>query len=207
MQFERWFRLSGEPGSGVSCDEKGLFVGATPLLERTAGPDGRAEWRPRPWTGLNCDLGKAYSLPVDFGEKTGGLASVGRALDRGEIVLAQIAALLLQIPDPPALMKSEHDGSEVPGPALALQAGGLLRDPAAERREKAQANSSIGPKKAGSLWRLGKYNHNHDERGRFTTAEGAVEPDGAGSKRPKGIQVAFDVESKTKGNDDAAAIA
>jgi hypothetical protein len=39
---------------------------------------------------------------------------------------------------------------------------------------------------------LGKYNHNHDERGRFSTTENAVDPVGRTRSRPhpKGVQIA-----------------
>ncbi len=45
---------------------------------------------------------------------------------------------------------------------------------------------------AGSTTGLGKYNHYHDEAGRFTTADNAVEPFGPTRnwQRPKGVQVA-----------------
>ena len=42
MEFARYFRLSEAEGRGVRCDESGLYVGATPLLERKASPSGRA---------------------------------------------------------------------------------------------------------------------------------------------------------------------
>ncbi len=146
-QFERYFRLADESGAGVRCDAKVLFIGETSLLERTRGPSGLLEWRPRPLFDLNRDLGKCYGLPVDFSSKIGGLAAVARALDRGDLVHAQIAALLLQIPDPPGLTKTPRTTSEITELARRLQASGLLKadwDPAKHPRWPAESPDGVG---------------------------------------------------------------
>ena len=52
---------------------------------------------------------------------------------------------------------------------------------------------------------VGKYNQYHDERGRFATAEDAVEPGTGGAKPPKGVQVAANDDAKTKSDASAAA--
>jgi hypothetical protein len=127
MQFERYFRLADRLGSGVRCDSHGVFVGDTPLLERGVDRVGRAEWRPRSLSDLNCDLSKVYGLPVEFSPKIGGLATVARALGRDDVVHAQIATLLLQIPNPPALTKSGPTREEAFDVARALRAGDLLQ--------------------------------------------------------------------------------
>jgi hypothetical protein len=44
---------------------------------------------------------------------------------------------------------------------------------------------------------LGKHNQNHDEAGRFTTAENAVEPGAGDAKPPKGVQVASRTDTRT----------
>ncbi len=67
MQFDRYFRLADGVGTGVCRDERGLFVGDTPLLEQVAARTGRAEWRSRRLSDLNCELAKACGLPVEFG--------------------------------------------------------------------------------------------------------------------------------------------
>ena len=113
MQFERFFRLDAEPGSGVLCDERGLFVGDAPLLERDSEQVGAAKWRSRPIRKLNRELAKAYDLPIAFDAKMRGLATVAGALNRGDIAKAQIAALLLQLPDPPALTKSDPTSADI----------------------------------------------------------------------------------------------
>ena len=68
-QIGRRFGLSDERGSGVSCDEKGVFVGAVPLLELCHGRKGLEQWRPRAAADLNRDLSKRYGLPVEFNAK------------------------------------------------------------------------------------------------------------------------------------------
>jgi len=147
MQFERCFRLADRAGSGVCCNSQGLFVGETALLERADAADKCSSWRPRPLAALNLDLGRAYGLPVEFGAKIGGLATVARALGRGDLAYAQIATLLLQIPDPPPLTKVDLTSQERIDLARALQAGGLLNrdwDPAKHPRWPAHSPDSVG---------------------------------------------------------------
>lgn len=160
MQFARHFRLSDAIGRGVRCDESGLYVGATPLLKCSASPDGRAAWRPRLLADLNRDLGETYGAPVTLAAKLGGLASVARALDRGDLAHAQVAALLLGLPDPRgnAVGKSMSAGAD--DLAAQLKAAGV----AAASLDEASETPS----------RSEKFNPYHDERGRFTDAGGAV---------------------------------
>jgi hypothetical protein len=113
--ISRFFRLNVD---GVRCDERGLFVGGAPMLEHSARPGGREGWTPRPAAELNCDLEACYDFPVDASAKQGGLAVVARALERDDLALAQIAALLLRFPDPPSLTK---DSSAQGAAALARQ--------------------------------------------------------------------------------------
>jgi hypothetical protein len=53
---------------------------------------------------------------------------------------------------------------------------------------------------------FGKYNQYHDERGRFATADDAVEPSAGGPKAPKGVQVAANDDAKTKSDARGATI-
>lgn len=106
----RFFRLSDE---GVRCDGRGLFVGDAPMLVRSPRPDGGHAWAARPLDELNRDLGARYGLPVDAAAKRGGLAGVAQALERDDLALAQIAALLLRFPDPPSLAKGDATGGSV----------------------------------------------------------------------------------------------
>lgn len=98
----RFFRLSDD---GVRCDETGLFVGGAPMLDRSPRPGGGHAWTMRPLDEQNHALGARYGFPVDSAAKHGGLAGVARALERGDLALAQISALLLRFPDPPSLVK------------------------------------------------------------------------------------------------------
>jgi hypothetical protein len=121
--ISRFFRLNVD---GVRCDERGLFVGGAPTLERSARPGGRESWKTRPAAALNRDLEACYGFPVDASAKQGGLTVVAEALERGDLALAQITALLLQFPDPPSLTKDDSaQGAE----ALAWQLieSGLLK--------------------------------------------------------------------------------
>ena len=121
--ISRFFRLNVD---GIRCDERGLFVGGAPTLERSARPGGRESWKTRPAAALNRDLEACYGFPVDASAKQGGLTVVAEALERGDLALAQIAALLLRFPDPPSLTK---DYSARGAEALAWQLieSGLLK--------------------------------------------------------------------------------
>ena len=98
----RFFRLSDE---GVRCDENGLFVGGAPLLAASPRPRGGVAWAARPADEQRHDLGSRYGFPVDVAAKREGLAGVARALEHGDLALAQVSALLLRFPDPPSLAK------------------------------------------------------------------------------------------------------
>jgi hypothetical protein len=140
----RSFALSNDRGSGVSCGEKGLFLGAVPLLEQ-AEANGR--WRPRPVSDLNVEVSDCYGLPIEFDAKIGGLAAVSSALNRGDLLHAQIATLHLQIPDPPCVAKSLQTVAQIVDLARQLRASGLLRadwNPAKHPRWPARSPGGIG---------------------------------------------------------------
>lgn len=148
-QIGRRFALSNKSGAGVSCSESGLFVGAVPLLEfgSTSGAGGRHQWQPRPVPDLNGELSKRYGLPIEFGRKIDGLTAVARALSRGDVIHAQIAALHLQIPDPPTLAKAQQTFSETIDLAHQLRASALLKadwDPAKHPRWPAGSPGGTG---------------------------------------------------------------
>ena len=149
--ISRFFRLHVD---GVRCDERGLFVGGAPALRRSLRLEGREGWAPRPPAELNRDLSACYGFPVDASTKRSGLAIVARALERGDLALAQIAALLLQFPDPPSLTK---DASAQGAAALAWQLleSGLLKagwDPAAHPRTGEPPNPGwFAPKDGGGV--------------------------------------------------------
>jgi len=146
--FGRRFSLSNMPGAGISCGHDGLFVGAVPLLERRHG-EGLSEceeWQARHLPEINQDLSEHYGLPIEFGRKLGGLQAVARALSRGDMLHAQIVTLHLEIPDPPALGKSQGS-NEIVDLARQLHASGLLKedwDPTKHPRWPAGSPNSIG---------------------------------------------------------------
>ena len=99
----RMFRLRPvEEGRGISCDATGLFVKGLPLLKCDIDSFGRQTWSPRSLNSLNSDLSKRYGFPIDFASRLGGLNVVTQALNQGNISRAIIAALHLQLPEPPA---------------------------------------------------------------------------------------------------------
>lgn len=157
-QLGRRFGLSDMPGSGVSCGEGGVFVGEVPLLELTRGRNGSEQWKPRHMADLNRDLGRRYGLPVEFNAKISGLTAIARALDRGDLVHAQIATLHLQIPDPPPLTKSLQTTSDIFDLARRLRSSDLLKvdwDPAKHPRWPAGSPDGIGGEFAPSDATLG----------------------------------------------------
>jgi len=125
MQFDphvRFFRLAE---GGVTCGPDGLFVGGAPMLRRSQPSEGGA-WMPRPIAERDEALAEVYGLPVDSAAKQGGLAAVARAVDRGDLALASIGAVLLRFPDPPALTKDAPPcGSAELAAQLAVE--GLLK--------------------------------------------------------------------------------
>jgi len=95
------------------------------MLGRTRSSDGGG-WGPRPVCARDEALAEVYGLPVDSAAKQGRLAAVARALDRGDLALASIGAVLLRFPDPPALTKDAPPrGSAVLAAQLAAE--GLLK--------------------------------------------------------------------------------
>ena len=91
----RTFRLSR---GGVECDEQGLRLGGCALLAR----DNRGAWKARDERDLGHDLSHVYGFRVDARAKMAGFGVVAKSLQDGNLAKAQIAALLLQLPDPPA---------------------------------------------------------------------------------------------------------
>jgi hypothetical protein len=145
----RRFGLSDVHGVGISCSEDGAFIGAIPLLQRVAeqGPGGQSQWRPRPVSALNHDLGICYGLPVDLARAMDGVRAVAAALSRGDVLHARIAMLHLQIPNPAAPAKSAQTRDEAVDLLRQLQASGLLKaewDPAKHPRWPAGSTGGIG---------------------------------------------------------------
>ncbi len=104
MKLIREFHLSPPGKGGVSCDADGAFIGTIPILTRLH-LNGKDEWHLRDSERLSKQMSAVYGLPVDMSSKTGGLKSVANALNEGDVARAQIATVLLGIPDPPQLFK------------------------------------------------------------------------------------------------------
>lgn len=107
-QVIREFRLS-PAGSrqGVSCDTSGAFIANVSLLKRSH-KHGKDHWEPRDCNELSKAIGSSFGLPIDMSSKVGGLKAICNALNDGDIARAQIATVLLGIPDPPAFTKDRH---------------------------------------------------------------------------------------------------
>ncbi len=119
----REFRLTRE---GVACSEDGLVIGGVTLLARCASRP-QTSWSVRPLADLDAELSARYGLAIDVSGKAEGIAVVARALNKGDIALAQIAALLLQFPDPPEFAKQALGGSALVSLASELISSGLLK--------------------------------------------------------------------------------
>jgi len=120
LSFARCFRL--RPG-GVECDAGGLRVGDVALLAR----DANGGWAKRSQGDLSRELSKLYGVTLDFGSKRRGVEAVAAALTNGEIARAQIAALLLQLPDPQGSTSAQSDDLEKRRLVRDLVACGLLK--------------------------------------------------------------------------------
>jgi len=148
MHFDRFFRLSERRGDGVFCGMEGVFIAGVPLLEESDGGGGRVEWRVRSRPDLETRLSKSYGVGVDFGAKMEGAAAIARALTDGDLARAQIATLLLGLPDPPPLLKSgEASLSHSAEFARLLSVSGLLKgdwDPGKHPRWPAGSADATG---------------------------------------------------------------
>ena len=105
-----------------------------------------------------------------------GIGAVARALNAGDPARACLAAVFLRLPETP-----EETPQALAKCALALAESGLLR---ATPQEVERVLRSKGEA------RLAKFNPNHDERGRFSSAPGQLAAQnaasGAGSGSPSG---------------------
>ncbi len=118
--FTRYFQL--RPGR-IECDAGGLRVGGIALLAR----DAKGAWTRRDERDLNRELSKLYALPLDLGRMRRRIDAVAAALGNGDLARAQIGALLLQLPDPPASTGAQHGALEKRRLVHDLVACGLLK--------------------------------------------------------------------------------
>jgi hypothetical protein len=142
----REFRLSPQRKSGVSCDADGAFVGAIPILDRLE-KNGKDEWQPRDCDALSDEIGERYGFPIDMSLKTGGLKAIANALNEGNVTRAQIATVLLGIPDPPPISKRAHSRDQMIKLIRDLHWSGLIKadwDPSEHPRWPAFSPDSMG---------------------------------------------------------------
>jgi hypothetical protein len=96
----RVFRLAGPAGDGRHpyCNEHGAYLGrGTALLARVRDASSVAHFVPRSEAALTRLLSKAYGRAVDAGRLMPSLGTVARALDRGDMALANIALVQAEI--------------------------------------------------------------------------------------------------------------
>jgi hypothetical protein len=134
----RFFRLS--PG-GIECDEGGLRVGDVALLAR----DEKGAWAVREGCDLGRELSRVYGLPVDASAKMAGFATVAEALQGRNIAKAQIAALLLRLPDPLPLAGAALGKSGEQRLCRDLAACGLLKADGDWDEKHPRTGSSLNP--------------------------------------------------------------
>jgi hypothetical protein len=179
----REFRLSPQ---GVSCDENGAFLAAIPLLKRSHA-NGKDRWQPIDSEQLSEQISSRFGLPIDMSSKMGGLETIADALNAGNVARAQIATVLLGIPDPPTLLKGARSRDAIIKFVRDLGWSGLIKSD----NDGNPANSSdptVEPKSQGHTARdLAKAgfdpNEPRDERGRWTNENGgSAEPDAAGRR-------------------------
>jgi hypothetical protein len=116
---------------------------SVPLLKRSE----KNQWEPRDCVGLSEDIGTLLGLPIDISSKIGGLRAISNALNKGNIAQAQIAAVLLGIPEAPSLKKNAHTKSEMIKFIRDLDWSGLIKadwDPVEHPRWPAGAPDSHG---------------------------------------------------------------
>jgi hypothetical protein len=96
--FHPIWRLSeaGERNLGLACNDEGLVLGRTPLIERRGG-----HFAVRDSRDIQQLLSRAYCTQVDASSLMSGLSTVAAALNGNDLLLARIAAVHLRIPDLP----------------------------------------------------------------------------------------------------------
>ena len=112
---------------GVSCGPHGVYVGDIPLLARKRAGAASEIWTVRPFIELNDELTACYRLPVDVATKAGALSLIATALNRGDIAMAAIAAVQMQFPDPPPLVKCAESIDALMRRGAELYRSGLLK--------------------------------------------------------------------------------
>jgi len=122
----REFHLSRRETGGVSCDAEGAFIGSIPILRRLQR-NGTYEWLPRDCDDLSEQMSAEYGLPIDMSPKAGGLKAIAKALNERDVARAQIATVLLGVPDPLPLSKGESSLQQMINLVCDLNWSGMLK--------------------------------------------------------------------------------
>jgi hypothetical protein len=109
----------------VECDANGPRIGGVALLRATHAEARAPRWRLPPLAEIEDDLSRIYGRPIGATDKLDGLRVVADALAKGELARAQIATLLLRLPDPPPVGREPADRAEL---EKRLRVSGLLKD-------------------------------------------------------------------------------
>lgn len=114
-----------------------MRMARTPVALRSCSiPAPKIRIGARPAFEINKELTARYRLPIDIASKAGALALIAAALNRGDLAMAAIATVQMQLPDPPPLAKGLEDANEIRRRAQELMRSGLLKfwDPAEHPR-------------------------------------------------------------------------
>ena len=122
---EIWYRLSptGDP-HGLSCDERGVFLGGVPLMQRVFDRAGNGCLTPRPADDLSRECSILYGVPIDMAGKHSTLSTIANALNRGNLALAKIASVQMRLPDLPRFSAADENIEKL---AFLLRRGGLFK--------------------------------------------------------------------------------
>ena len=129
-------------------------MGSVPLV-KLSKVDGGDRWEPGDCRQLSEQLGSDFGLPIDLSSKMGGLKAICNALNEGDVARAQIAAVLLGIPDPPALTKADRSREGMIKFIRDLHWSGMIKvdwDPSQHPRWPAGAVDSQGGRADGRGW-------------------------------------------------------
>jgi hypothetical protein len=141
-----FYRLAA---GAVESDANGPRIGGVALLRATHAEARAPRWRLPPLAEIESDLGRAYGRPIGAAGKLGGLGVVADALAKGELARAQIATLLLRLPDP---LRSGADPADRAELEKRLRASGLLKDWNPDEHSRAGIPPTSSPPRRSRRW-------------------------------------------------------
>ncbi len=122
----REFHLSPHGNGGVSCNAEGAFIGSIPILRRLQR-NGADEWLPCDCDDLSEQMSAEYGLPIEMSAKAGGLKAIAKALNERDVARAQVATVLLGVPDPLPLSKGDASPQQIIKLVCDLHWSGMLK--------------------------------------------------------------------------------